>query len=127
MPAGLGLRAREASGVPRSTPVRRPKLKGSIGEGPNHSNFSDRSSVKILAKIGVDTAENEQHFAEILPKFYKNLWTVPGPLEAAALAVLHAPRAGAADLAGCEVRGRRPVRVRVPDINRISNLVRSGM
>ena len=24
------------------------KLKGSIGEGPNHSNFSDRSSVRIL-------------------------------------------------------------------------------
>ena len=28
-----------------------PKLKGSIGEGPNHSNFSDRSSVKILSKF----------------------------------------------------------------------------
>ena len=26
----------------------RPKLKGSIGEGSNHSNFSDRSSVKFL-------------------------------------------------------------------------------
>ena len=25
-----------------------PRLKGSIGEGPNHSNFSDRSSVRIL-------------------------------------------------------------------------------
>ena len=25
-----------------------PGLKGSIGEGPNHSNFSDRSSVRIL-------------------------------------------------------------------------------
>ena len=25
-----------------------PKLKGSAGEGPNHSNYSDRSSVKIL-------------------------------------------------------------------------------
>ena len=24
-----------------------PKLKGSIGEGSNHSNFSDQSSVKI--------------------------------------------------------------------------------
>ena len=24
-----------------------PKLKGSIGEGPNHSNFSDQSSVRI--------------------------------------------------------------------------------
>ena len=29
-----------------------PELKGSIGEGPNHSNFSDQSSVKILAKFG---------------------------------------------------------------------------
>ena len=26
----------------------KPELKGSIGEGPNHSNFSDRSSVRIL-------------------------------------------------------------------------------
>ena len=28
-----------------------PELKGSIGEGPNHSNFSDRSSVRILSKF----------------------------------------------------------------------------
>ena len=27
------------------------KLKGSIGGGPNHSNFSDRSSVRILSKF----------------------------------------------------------------------------
>ena len=27
------------------------KLKGSIGEGPNHSNFSHQSSVKILSKF----------------------------------------------------------------------------
>ena len=27
------------------------ELKGSIGEGPNHSNFSDQSSVTILAKF----------------------------------------------------------------------------
>ena len=27
------------------------KLKGSIGEGPNHSNFSDQSSVRILSKF----------------------------------------------------------------------------
>ena len=53
MPAGLGLRAREASGVPRSTPVRRPKLKGSIGEGPNHSNFSDQSSVNVVSEISI--------------------------------------------------------------------------
>ena len=30
---------------------RSPELKGSIGEVPNHSNFSDRSSVKILSKF----------------------------------------------------------------------------
>ena len=28
-----------------------PELKGSIGEGSNHSNFSHQSSVRILAKI----------------------------------------------------------------------------
>ena len=28
-----------------------PKLKGSIGEGSNHSNFSHQSSVKILSKF----------------------------------------------------------------------------
>ena len=27
------------------------ELKGSVGEGPNHSNYSDRSSVRILAKF----------------------------------------------------------------------------
>ena len=31
--------------------VREPELKGSIGEGPNQTNYSDRSSVKILAKF----------------------------------------------------------------------------
>ena len=30
---------------------RRPELKGSIGEGPNQSNFSDRSSVRIHSKF----------------------------------------------------------------------------
>ena len=29
-------------------PQLRPKLKGSIDEGPNHSNFLDQSSVRIL-------------------------------------------------------------------------------
>ena len=29
----------------------RPKLKGSIGEGSNHSNFSHQSSVKLLSKV----------------------------------------------------------------------------
>ena len=27
------------------------KLKGSVGEGPNQTNYSDRSSVRILAKF----------------------------------------------------------------------------
>ena len=27
------------------------ELKGSIGEGPNHSNFSHQSSVKVLSKF----------------------------------------------------------------------------
>ena len=27
------------------------KLKGSVGEGPNQTNYSDQSSVRILAKI----------------------------------------------------------------------------
>ena len=31
--------------------VREPELKGSIGEGPNHSNFSDQSSVKIVSEF----------------------------------------------------------------------------
>ena len=31
-----------------STGQFRPSLKGSIGEGPNHSNYSDQSSVRIL-------------------------------------------------------------------------------
>ena len=33
----------------------------------------------LLAKIGADTAENEQHFAEILPKI-GNYPTSPPPL-----------------------------------------------
>ena len=28
-----------------------PELKGSIGEGPNQTNYSDRSSVRILSKF----------------------------------------------------------------------------
>ena len=36
------------------------ELKGSIGEGPNHSNFSDQSSVKILAKIQEFSPENSK-------------------------------------------------------------------
>ena len=41
-------RAQAAEAEVRS--LKNPELKGSIGEGPNHSNFSDQSSVKILSK-----------------------------------------------------------------------------
>ena len=40
--------ARAGEGPPED--AAEPELKGSIGEGPNHSNFSDRSSVRILSK-----------------------------------------------------------------------------
>ena len=36
-----------------------PELKGSIGEGPNHSNYSDRSSVRIL---GIEFFQNSGFF-----------------------------------------------------------------
>ena len=32
-------------------PEFQPKLKGSVGEGPNQTNYSDQSSVKILSKF----------------------------------------------------------------------------
>ena len=38
-------------GVLAQQPLFRAWLKGSIGEGPNHSNFSHQSSVKILSKF----------------------------------------------------------------------------
>ena len=31
--------------------MRIPKLKGSVGEGPNQTNYSDQSSIRIPAKI----------------------------------------------------------------------------
>ena len=42
--------AERAGGVerPRGDRQDEPGLKGSIGEGPNHSNYSDQSSVRIL-------------------------------------------------------------------------------
>ena len=40
-------RGREAEVLPLASPAA-PKLKGSIVEGPNHSNYSDQSSVRIL-------------------------------------------------------------------------------
>ena len=46
-----------------------------------------RQNAYLLAKIGADTAENEQHFAEILPKTGNELpWQCPpsaGPARAA--------------------------------------------
>ena len=38
--------------VQRQVVERGPGLKGSIGEGPNHSNFSDDSSVNIVSEFG---------------------------------------------------------------------------
>ena len=81
----------------------------------------------FLAKIGADTAENEQHFAEILPKI-GNHPTVRLPRvrcevqkkRAAVRVGAVRPAAAAADL---EVEdARNPVRIRILDINRISNL-----
>ena len=46
--------SQELDDVPRKTKYAgawRAKLKGSIGEGPNHSNFSDQSSVKTLSEV----------------------------------------------------------------------------
>ena len=42
----------------------KPKLKGSIGEGSNHSNFSHQSSVKIRSKF----CQNSVHFANKFKK-----------------------------------------------------------
>ena len=60
---GQPRRARRGGGRrgARLAPGRRgPSLKGSIGEGPNRSNFSDQSSVRILGILG--------SFLKILPK-----------------------------------------------------------
>jgi len=46
----------------------------------------------FLAKIGADTAENEQHFAEILPR----TGTAPAPSRRGAAAPAHAAAAGSA-------------------------------
>ena len=37
-----------------------------------------RQNADLLAKIGADTAENDQHFAEISPKFATTLWVHHG-------------------------------------------------
>ena len=43
-------RSDRARGPRRARALSHPKLKGSIGEGSNHSNFSDESSIKILSE-----------------------------------------------------------------------------
>ena len=50
------------------------KLKGSIGEGPNHSNFSDQSSVRIQEILlefvrNFQKIRDVQHFRQYLAKF----------------------------------------------------------
>ena len=57
----------------------------------------------FLAKIGADTAENQLHFAEILPK----TGNYPTVSRAAAAAEGGGPRAGAA---GSEPAGAAPAR-----------------
>ena len=46
--AGWDVRADSESGTTRRE---RPELKGSIGEGPNHSNYSDQSSVNFVSEF----------------------------------------------------------------------------
>ena len=46
-----GLVAAEVKGPEADLPDDKPWLKGSVGEGPNQTNYSDRSSVRILAKL----------------------------------------------------------------------------
>ena len=54
----------------RADPLQLPALKGSIGEGPNHSNFSDRSSVRIQNNECLQNfAENEKEFDENFLKY----------------------------------------------------------
>ena len=55
----------------------RPKLKGSIGEGSNHSNFSRQSSVKILSKFNafcykIQKIQDFSTFSKIFAKFRQN-------------------------------------------------------
>ena len=61
---------------------REPKLKGSIGEGPNHSNFSDRSSVRILSKFRnfrwkIQKFRKFSTFSKISAKFFLFLFQIP--------------------------------------------------
>ena len=58
------------AGTAHHRPRRRfpsPKLKGSIGEGSNHSNFSHQSSVKIRSKF----SPNSVHFVRKFKTFGK--------------------------------------------------------
>ena len=48
----------EGVAVDPAKPATEPELKGSIGEGPNQKNYSDRSSVRILTKFSDFSLEN---------------------------------------------------------------------
>ena len=51
-----------------------PGLKGSVGEGPNQTNYSDRSSVRILAKFKKLNCEKNSKNSEILlKKFFSKI------------------------------------------------------
>ena len=39
-------------------------MKGSIGEGPNHSNYSDQSSVRMLSEFLESEENHEKHRRE---------------------------------------------------------------
>ena len=62
----------------------------------------------FLAKIGADTAENEQHFAEILPKIGNYPTGPPWPASSALAPPARERREGAAH----RRRGRRGLRPR---------------
>ena len=60
----LSIAARSAAAEPSG-----PEWKGSIGEGPNHSNYSDRSSVRILCSLENSKIGEISTFSKILAKF----------------------------------------------------------
>ena len=68
VPAGAAERTARSGAAARSPP---PKLKGSIGEGSNHSNFSEKSSVRILG-IQRKFFQNSGIFARKFKKFGEN-------------------------------------------------------
>ena len=74
-PGQAGRGGEDASRVARNRVPSAPELKGSIGEGSNHSNFSDRSSTKNSVKIQEFSLEKNQEistFSKISAKFRQN-------------------------------------------------------